>query len=430
VVRLTPVRKALLALAVGGFGIGTGEFVIIGLLPNIARDLSVSIPQAGHLISSYALGVVVGAPTLTALSVRLPRRTVLLALMSAFALGNLFSALAPNYEWLLLARFVSALPHGAYFGVGSVMAAGLVHESRRSAAMSVMFTGLTVANIVGVPLTTLLGQHTSWRLVFAAVAGIGALSVAAMAVTVPRSTGRAGTPNLRGEMHAFRNRQIWLALGIATFGGGGMFATFSYITPMMTHIAGYAESSVTPLLVLFGLGMTAGNLYGARLADRSLRTALFAGISAEIVVALLFLVTSHNEITAAATIFLFPAAGMMMLPALQTKIIGLAGGAPNLAAASIHSAFNIANSLGAWLGGAVIAAGLGYNAPNAVAAGLAAVGMILVLISVQLARPPQVVPHALVRAECVAPSLTAQECQASDRCCSTAPKYSNDATTR
>ncbi|MCU1659215.1 MAG: araJ [Pseudonocardiales bacterium] len=397
---LTSVRKALLALAVGGFGIGTGEFVIMGLLPNVARDLSVSIPQAGHLISGYAVGVVVGAPTLTALLVRLPRKTVLIALMSAFALGNLASALAPNYEWLLLARFVSGLPHGAYFGVGSVVAAGLVHESRRSAAMSVMFTGLTVANIVGVPLTTLLGQHTSWRLVFAAVGGIGALAVAAIAVVVPRPVRGAQTPSLRGEVQAFRNRQIWLALGIATFGGGGMFATFSYITPMMTHVAGYAESSVTPLLVLFGLGMTVGNLYGARLADRSLRTALFAGVSAEIVVAFLFLATAHNEITAAITIFLFPAASLMMLPALQTRIIALAGGAPNLAAASVHAAFNIANSLGAWLGGVVIAAGLGYNAPNAVAAGLAGVGLILAVISVRLAgAPPEVAPAAPIPAE-------------------------------
>lgn len=382
---LGPVRRALLALAIGGFGIGTGEFVMLGLLPRVAGDLRVSIPSGGHLISAYALGVVVGAPLLTAASVRLPRKRLLVGLMIWFALGNVASALAPNFDTLLAARFVSGLPHGAFFGVGSVVAAGLVPESRRTAAMSVMFSGLTVANIVGVPATTLLGQHTSWRLVFAVVAVIGLLAAGATALVVPE-TAADGAASLRQELRTFAQPQVWLALGIATIGGGALFATFSYIAPMMTHLAGYAESSVTLLLVLFGLGMTAGNTIGARLVDRALMPSLYGALGAEVLVAGAFVFTSHYKIAAAVTIFLFPATSLAMLPALQMRIISLAGGAPNLAAASIQAAFNVANSLGAWLGGIVIAAGLGYGAPNVVAAGLALAGLGLAVVSGALAR--------------------------------------------
>lgn len=382
------VRGALLALAIGGFGIGTGEFVIMGLLPDVAGDLSVSIPSAGHLISAYALGVVVGAPLLTAMSVRLPRKGVLIALMSAFALGNFASAVAPNFDLLIVARFVSGLPHGAFFGVGSVVAGGLVEQAKRTAAMSVMFSGLTVANIVGVPLTTLLGQQTSWRLVFALVGVIGLAAALSVLALVPKPE-RDAQASLRRELTAFANPQVWLALGVATIGGGAMFATFSYIAPMMTNLAGYAESSVTLLLVLFGLGMTVGNIVGGRLADRALMPTLYGALAAEVVVASLFLLTSHDKLAAAFTIFLFPATSLAMLPALQMRIITLAGGAPNLAAASIQGAFNIANSLGAWLGGLVIAAGFGYDAPNAVAAGLAMVGLGVVFASHRLDRRPR-----------------------------------------
>jgi DHA1 family inner membrane transport protein len=385
---LGPVRRALLALAVGGFAIGTGEFVVLGLLPNVAHDLSVSIPQAGHLVSAYAIGVVIGAPLLTIACVRLPRKGVLIGLMTAFAAGNLASSVAPSYDWELAARFATGLPHGAFFGVGAVTAANLVSYGRRSAAMAVMFTGLTVSNIVGVPLTTLLGQNTSWRLVFAliaVIAALGALSVAVF-VPVPKPTpGHAATSDtappaetgvmLRREFRAFTEPGVWLVLGGVMLGGGGLFATFSYITPMMTHLAHYAPSSVTYLLVLFGLGMTVGNLLGARLADRSLLPTLCAAFTAQILVTTLFVFTTHNQIGAAITIFLYPASAMAALPSLQTRIITLAGGAPNLAAATIQAAFNVSNSLGAWLGGAVIAAGLGYDAPNVVAIGLTVIGL-------------------------------------------------------
>lgn len=380
-----PVRRALLALAIGGFGIGTGEFVIMGLLPNVAGDLHVSIPTGGHLISAYALGVVAGAPLLTAASVRFSRKAVLITLMAWFAVGNFASAVAPSFDTLLAARFFTGLPHGAFFGVGSVVAAGLVHESRRTAAMSVMFGGLTVANIVGVPATTLLGQQTSWRLVFALVGVIGLLAAVSVAAVVP-STGRDSEASLRRELVVFTKPQVWLALAIATIGGGALFSTFSYITPMMTHLAGYAESSVTYLLVLFGLGMTAGNIIGARLVDRALMPTLYGALIAEIVVAGAFVFTAHYEVAAAVTIFLFPATSLVMVPALQMRIISLADGAPNLASASIQAAFNVANSLGAWLGGAAIAAGFGYGSPNVVAAGLGVLGLGLAVASGKLGR--------------------------------------------
>ena len=387
---ISPVRRALLALALGGFGIGTGEFVTLGLLPNVAGSLHVSIPQAGHLISAYALGVVVGAPLLTAAAVRLPRKGLLVGVALALAAGNVACALAPGYGSLLVIRFVAALPHGLYFGVASVVAADLVPARRRSSAMSVVFAGLTVANVVGVPLTTLVGQHTSWRVAFAMVGVVELVAAVAVLAAVPvdRTHASAG-PRLRQELRVFRQPQIWLALGIATIGGGALFATFSYITPMMTHLAGYSPSAITPLLVLFGVGMTGGNLVGARLADRALMRTIYVALSCEIVVAGLFFFAVRNPVTAAITILLFPFCALALLPALQSRIVTLAGGAPNLAAASIHAAFNIANSVGAWLGGLTIAAGLGYASPNLVAAGLAVLGLAVAVLAGRLDRRPQ-----------------------------------------
>jgi DHA1 family inner membrane transport protein len=372
------VRRSLLALAVGGFAIGTGEFVMMGLLPQVASDLSVSIPRAGQLISVYALGVVVGAPLLTAASVRFRRKTVLLVLMSWFAAGNLLSAIAPTFGLVMLGRFVSGLPHGAFFGAGAVVAGSLVERNRANSAMAVMFAGLTVANIVGVPLTTILGQHTGWRAVYAIVGLIGLLAVAAIAVAVPGDAAPADPEHevsIVHELRAFAKPEVWLVLGVAMLGGGGLFATFSYITPMMTNVTHYADSSITWLLVLFGLGMTVGNLAGARIADRFPTRTLLFSLVAEIVVAVAFLGADHNRITAAIAIFLFPLTSLAGLPTLQGRIIALAGGAPNLAAASIQAAFNIANSIGAYLAGLAISAGYGYSSPNVVAAVLVTIGL-------------------------------------------------------
>ncbi|MFE2427846.1 MFS transporter [Streptomyces sp. NPDC059373] len=384
--RLGSERPALLALAVGGFAIGTGEFVMLGLLPQVAADLSVPVPQAGQLIAAYALGVVVGAPLLTAASMRHRRKTVLIVLMGWYAAGNLLSAVAPTFGLVMLARFATGLPHGAFFGAGAVVAGSLVHESRRNTAMAVMFAGLTVANIVGVPLTTLLGQHSGWRLVYAIVGLIAAAAVAAIARAVPSAPASAQRGALRAELRTFTEPEVWLVLGTAMLGGGGLFATFSYIAPMMTDITGYADSSVTWLLVLFGLGMTAGNLAGARLSDRFPARTLLLSMIAEFAVALAFIGADHNRVTAALLVFLFPLTALAGLPALQGRVIAIAGGAPNLAAASLQAAFNIANSLGAYLGGLAIEAGLGYNSPNAVAAVLVAAGLILAAGAVRVER--------------------------------------------
>ena len=361
----------------------------------MAGSLHVSIPQAGHLISAYALGVVVGAPLLTAAAVRLPRKGLLITLALALAVGNFGSALAPSFDSLLAVRFLAGLPHGVYFGVASVVAANLVVADRRSSAMAVVFAGLTVANVVGVPISTLLGQQTSWRVVFALVGVIEVIAALGVLALVPidRADAAGDLPHLRQELHAFRDRQIWLSLGIATIGGSALFASFSYITPMMTHLAGFAQSSITPLLVLFGVGMTAGITVGARLADRALMRTIYAALSCEIVVAALFFLTARNEVTAAITILLFPFTALAMLPALQSRIVTLAGGAPNLAAASIQAAFNVGNSLGAWLGGLAIAAGLGYGSPNLVAAGLASLGLMIALVSGRLARSGPIGRH-------------------------------------
>lgn len=380
---MTQVRRALLALALGGFGIGTGEFVMLGLLPEVARSLHITIPQAGYLISAYALGVVVGAPLVTALTVSLPRKGLLISIMVLMAVGNAASAAAPSFGWLLAFRFLSGLPHGAYFGVASVVAGKLVRPERRSAAMSIVFAGLTFANVAGVPMTTLIGQHSSWRLVFGLVGVIEVLAALAVLAFVPiDAADAAGEPTrLRDEMGAFRQPQIWLALGIAMIGGGALFCTFSYIAPMMTQVAHFSEANITPLLVLFGLGMTLGNLIGARFADRNLMRTIYIAMTCEIVLAVLFFFGAHDQLTAALLILLFPASSLALLPALQNRIVTLAGGAPNLAAASIHAAFNIANSIGAYAGGAVIAAGLGYASVNFAAAGFAAVGLALAVIS-------------------------------------------------
>jgi DHA1 family inner membrane transport protein len=383
---LTPVRRSLLALALGGFAIGMSEFLMFGLLPQVAGDLSVTIPQAGELISVYALGVVVGAPLLTGATVHLDRKKVLVGLMTWYAVMNVLTALSPNFTIALIARFATGLPHGAFFGVGSVVAGSLVHRSRSTTAMSVMFAGLTVANIVGVPISTLLGQSTSWRLVYGIVGLVAGAAAFAVAVFVPRVGESLPAGSLRAELRTFGNGRVWLVLGIATLGGGGLFATFSYITPMMTKQAGFADSSMTWLLMLFGAGMTAGNLVGAKLADRFGLGTIVGALGTEIVLALIFAMSTHNEVASAVLIFLFPATALAGLPALQSRVINLAGGAPNLAAAAIQGAFNVANSIGAFLGGVVIDAGYGYAAPNIVAALLVVLGLALALALVRSER--------------------------------------------
>jgi DHA1 family inner membrane transport protein len=366
---------ALLALAVGAFGIGTTEFVMMGLLPDVADDLHVSIPVAGHLVSAYALGVVIGAPLLAAVTARLSRRKVLIALMGLFVLGNALSAFAPDYHWLLAARFLSGLPHGAFFGVGAVVATNLVAPERKARSVSLMFLGLTVANIAGVPVATLMGQHLGWRATFLGVSAIGVAAIAALALLIPHDHTHAPAGGLRGELAALRSLPVWLALGTTVAGFGALFSAYSYITPMLTDAAGYADGSVTLLLALFGVGATAGNLLGGRLADHSLRGTLFGGLVSLVVVLALFPVLMTAQWSAAVGVTLLGMAAFITGSPLQLMVMEKAAAAPSLASSANQAAFNLANAGGAWIGGLALAAGFGATSPAVAGAVLAVLGI-------------------------------------------------------
>ncbi|MGW6355276.1 MFS transporter [Streptomyces sp. NPDC055092] len=366
---------ALLALAVGAFGIGTTEFVMMGLLPNVADDLHISIPSAGHLVSAYALGVVIGAPLLAALTARMPRRRVLVALMVLFVAGNAVSAAAPDYHLLMAARFVSGLPHGAFFGVGAVVATSLVGPERKARSVSLMFLGLTVANVIGVPIATLMGQQLGWRATFLAVSAIGLAAIAALLLLVPADHGHGETGGLRGELKALGSLPVWLSLGTTVAGFGALFAAYSYVTPMLTGTAGFAEASVTLLLALFGVGATAGNLLGGRLADRSLRGTLFGGLVSLGVVLALFPVLMRAEWSAAVAVVLLGTAAFITGSPLQLMVMEKASAAPSLASSANQAAFNLANAGGAWIGGLALAAGFGLTSPAVAGAALAVLGI-------------------------------------------------------
>ncbi|KJS61907.1 MFS transporter [Streptomyces rubellomurinus] len=376
---------ALLALAIGAFGIGTTEFVVMGLLPEIAGDYGVSIPSAGLLVTGYAIGVVVGAPLMTVLGTRIGRRTMLMLLMGLFAAGNLISAAAPTMGVMLAGRIVASLAHGAFFGIGSVVAADLVAPDKKAGAIATMFTGLTVANIVGVPLGTFIGQAVGWRTTFAGVAALGVVGLLGIAKLVPALPRPEGA-HLRREVTAFRNPQVLLAMAMTVLGFGGVFAAITYIAPMMTHVAGYSDGAVTWLLVLFGVGMFLGNLLGGRFADRRLMPMLYASLGGLAVVLALFTLTAHDKVLAAVSILLVGALGFATVPPLQKRVLDQAHGAPTLASAVNIGAFNLGNALAAWLGGQVIAAGLGYTAPNWVGALLAGAALLLAVWSAALER--------------------------------------------
>ena len=376
---------ALLALAIGAFGIGTTEFVIMGLLPEVADTFDVTIPMAGYLVTGYALGVVLGAPLMTVLGTRISRKRMLMLLMGFFIVGNVLSAVAPVFGLMLAGRIVASLAHGAFFGIGSVVAADLVAPEKKAGAIAMMFTGLTVANVVGVPLGTLVGQQIGWRTTFFIVAALGVVGLLGVARLVPDMPKAEGV-RLRHEIAAFRNVQVLLAMAMTVLGFGGVFAAITYITPMMTHVTGYADGSVTWLLVLFGLGMVAGNLIGGRFADRALMPLLYVSLSGLATVLALFTLTAHDKAASAVTVFLIGALGFATVPPLQKRVLDQAAGAPTLASAVNIGAFNLGNALSAWLGGLVIAAGLGYTAPNWVGAALAASAVVLAVVSSALER--------------------------------------------
>jgi MFS transporter, DHA1 family, inner membrane transport protein len=386
------IGRALAALALGGFAIGTTEFVAMGLLPQIARGVAVSVPSGGHVISAYALGVVVGAPLLAGLGARLPRRTLLVGLMAAFAAGNLLSALAPTYGLLIAARFVAGLPHGAYFGVAALVAADLAGPERRGRAVSRVLLGLSVANVVGVPAATWLGQALGWRAAFAAAAGLALATVAGVLRAVPWRPPDPGA-TLRRELGALRRPQVMLAVATGAVGGGGMFAVYSYISPILTQRTGLPLGAVPAALGVWGLGMVAGSVVGGRLMDWRPVASMLGAFVVMAAVFALFSVSSLHPVSAIVTVFLL-GLGLVLPTGLQMRLIDVSADAQSLGAALNHSAFNIANALGAWLGGLVLAAGLGLAAPMWVAAGLTLAGMAIFTLALLLERHTRDLPGA------------------------------------
>ncbi|WP_158852745.1 MFS transporter [Saccharothrix deserti] len=384
---------ALVALAIGAFGIGTTEFVIVGLLPDVATDLGVSIPAAGMLVTGYALSVVIGAPLMTAAGSRLPRKTVLLALMAVFVLGNVLCAVADDYALLMVGRAVAALCHGAFFGIGSVVATALVAPDRQAGAIALMFTGLTVANVLGVPMGTFIGQEYGWRATFWVVTALGVVGLVALATLVPRQPRPVGA--LRGELAVFARPLVWLSLLTTTLGFAGVFASLTYLAPMMTEVAGFTPGAVSWLLVLFGVGTCIGTFLGGKAADRSLMRTTCVALGLLSVVLGLFTLTATAQLPAAVTVLLLGTAGFATVPALQMRVMRTAVGAPALASAANIAAFNLGNALGAWLGGLTIDAGLGYTAPNWVGSALAASGLAAAVISVAFGRRGSVRPVVL-----------------------------------
>ncbi|MEU6355558.1 MFS transporter [Streptomyces sp. NPDC047072] len=370
---------ALLSLALVAFGIGTTEFATMGLLPQIADSLGVSVPQAGNVVSAYALGVVVGAPVLTGLGARIPHKRLLLLLSGLFVIGNVASALAPNFGLLFAARFLAGLPHGALFGVGAVVASRLVGPERAGTAVSRMFLGLTVANIVGVPAGTALGQQLGWRYAYTAVAVIGLVALAALAAFVPHQP-RGPQAGIRHELRAMANKQVAIGLATAVVGFGGFFAVYSYLVPILTHLTGLADSSTTLVLALYGVGMTLGTLVAGPLTDRALRPTLYGGLALLLASLVAFYFAVHSLVPALVTLVVMGAVGALVTTPVQMLLMAKAKAAPTMAAASNHSAFNLANAGGAWLGGLAISAGWGWASPALVGAALAAAGLGLALV--------------------------------------------------
>ena len=365
--------RALLALAIGAFGIGTTEFVVMGVLPEIADEFGVSVSAVGLLISAYAVGVVVGAPTLTALGVRFTPRQTLVGLMVVFVVGNALSALAPTYATLAAARVVTALAHGSFFGVGAVAARRLVPPDRATRAISLMISGLTMANVVGVPLGTFVAQQTSWRLVFGGIAVIGLVTIAGLLAWLPRDVGEPG--NLRTELAAFRRGQVWLVLGLTVVGFSALFAVYSYVSPILTELSGIPVEWVTPVLALFGVGTTVGTLAGGRLGDRYGFSSVTVGLLATAAVLVAFALLARSPAAAVVLLVLFGMLAFALGPVVLNGVIEAArvpGG--SLVSAANQGAFNLANALGAALGAGVLSAGLGYTAPIWVGAALALVG--------------------------------------------------------
>ncbi|MFI5522048.1 MFS transporter [Streptomyces platensis] len=358
---------ALLALAIGAFGIGTTEFAVMGLLPDMAAGFGVSIPLAGYATTLYALGVVIGAPLMTALGTRFTRKQMLMLLMGLFIVGNLLTGIAPNFGVMLAGRIVAAFTHGAFFGIGALVAADLVAPQKRATALSLMFSGLTVANVVGVPAGTMLSQHFDWRTTFYAITVLGVIGLLGIVKLVPAQQVKAASP-IGSELAVFRNPQVGLAMLMTILGFGGVFAAVTYLASMMTEVTGFAPSSVIWLTAVFGLGMVGGNLVSGRFTDRAMMPMLYVSLTGLALSLAAFTFTAHDKIAATVTLALIGIFGFATVPPLQKRVMDQAAAAPTLASAGNIAAFNFGNALAAWLGGLVISAGLGYTAPNWVGA--------------------------------------------------------------
>ncbi|MCO4861952.1 putative efflux protein; MFS family [Cupriavidus phytorum] len=370
-------NTALLALAIGAFGIGTTEFAPMGLLPVIAEGVDVSIPTAGMLITAYAIGVMVGAPVMTLLFSRFGKRAALMALMAIFTIGNLLSALAPGYATLLASRLVTSLNHGAFFGLGAVVAASVVPKDKQASAVATMFMGLTIANIGGVPAATWIGQQVGWRLAFAGTAVLGLVAIVALWLALPQ--GERGTPpDVRRELAVLTRPNVLLALATTVLGAGAMFTLYTYIAPVLAELTGASGSFVTFALVLIGVGFTIGNHVGGRLADWSLDGATRIVLSALAVIMLVLPFAFAHHVTAALGLLLWGAATFAVVPPVQMRVMEAAAEAPGLASSINVGAFNLGNALGAALGGGVISLGLGYRAVPIAGGLLAAAGLLLV----------------------------------------------------
>jgi DHA1 family inner membrane transport protein len=385
------VPLSLLILALSAFAIGTTEFVIMGLLPDVAADLGVSIPGAGWLVTGYALGVAVGAPFMAMATAKLPRKAALVTLMGIFIIGNLLCALASDYNVLMFARVVTALCHGAFFGIGSVVAAGLVPANRRASAVALMFTGLTLANVLGVPLGTALGQYAGWRSTFWAVTVIGVIALIGLIRFLPTNRNEEKL-DMRAELGALRGAGIWLSLTMTALFSASMFTLFTYIAPLLGEVTGVSPNGVTWTLLLIGLGLTAGNVIGGKMADRRLASTLIGVFVSMAVISTVLSWTSTALIPAEITLFLWAVAAFAAVPALQINVVTFGKAAPNLVSTLNIGAFNVGNALGAWVGGSVIAHGLGLTSVPLAAAILAVLALLITLITFRQTGNPELAP--------------------------------------
>ncbi|MEV6739397.1 MFS transporter [Streptomyces sp. NPDC051104] len=367
----------LIALALGGFGIGLTEFGIVGLLPEVAGDFGVSESVAGYLVSGYALSVAIGALALTAAISRFDRKKVLVSLMVLFIAGNLISAIAPTYSLLMVGRVVAALCHGAFFSVGAVVASDMVAENKKASAIALMFGGLTAANVLGVPLGTFLGQQLGWRSTFWAITVIGVVTLVGIQALVPQTTAATRT-NLRSELAVFRRGQVWVSIALSILAFGGVIGGYTYIAFTLTKVSGFSNSTVPWLLVLFGVGTFIGNFIGGKAADKSLNAALIGNMAVLAVVMAVFALTAENKVATVLSLLLMGTIGLATAPGLQVRTMKYAADAPTMASGANIAAFNVGNAIGAWLGGLALAAGYGYVSPLWVGAGLALAGLVVV----------------------------------------------------